>query len=358
MRVASVNQDAGIGPAREKGAAVHLAALRTALSELGADVLPLDEPDDGRLLAQLAAARVDRGLDLVYERYALGRTAACRFALEHGLPFALEVNAPLVEEARRYRGRAADPADERAEELLFSSASCVYAVSEPLARHARERGARRVEVCPNGVDAQRFRPRADDGLRSELVPPGRVAVGFHGRLRPWHGFELLAGALARALRAGAPLHLVTAGVGDFAGALADRVPSAAHTHFDWVPHDEVARVVACFDVLPLAYPPDAPLYFSPLKLAEGMAVGAVPVAPDAGDWCRLLEHRRNALLYPLGDERALADALGELARDAHLRARLGAAARETALGLSWRSVAERVLGLAREPLAGARGAGR
>nr|MBA2765595.1 glycosyltransferase family 1 protein [Solirubrobacterales bacterium] len=41
----------------------------------------------------------------------------------------------------------------------------------------------------------------------------------------------------------------------------------------------------------------------------------------------LVRHGRNGLVLPAGDAAALAGALRELAADAHLRARLGAAAR-------------------------------
>ena len=34
----------------------------------------------------------------IYERYALGKSAAARFAIKHGIPLVLEVNAPLAYE--------------------------------------------------------------------------------------------------------------------------------------------------------------------------------------------------------------------------------------------------------------------
>lgn len=344
MKVAFVNQDPGIDPAREKGAAVHLRALRAALAGCGAEVVALDEPDDSVLRAALGAEWGRGPFDLVYERYALGRTAACRFAVERDVPFALEVNAPLLEEASRFRGHLPREEEIAAEALLLTHATRVFAVSAPVAAYVRSRGGRRVEVCPNGVDAELFRPRPGSRLRERLAPPGVTTVGFHGRLRPWHGLDLLARAFGLALARGAPLHLLTVGRGDFEAALEPHVPSARRAHFDWMPHEQVAEHVACFDVLALSYREDGPLYFSPLKLAEGMASGAVPVAPRGGDWTRNLRHGENALLYELGDAHELAGALQSLC-DPELRARLGAAARETAQRLSWRVVAERVLEL-------------
>ena len=74
MRVACVNQDPGIQPDRHKGAAVHLAAMRAAFASLGADVIALDEADGGRLRQRLETVWREAPIDLVYERYALGRS--------------------------------------------------------------------------------------------------------------------------------------------------------------------------------------------------------------------------------------------------------------------------------------------
>src|SRR5207302_1817304 len=42
-------------------------------------------------------------IDVIYERYSLWGHAALRFARDHGIPFLLEVNAPLRLEQARYR---------------------------------------------------------------------------------------------------------------------------------------------------------------------------------------------------------------------------------------------------------------
>ncbi len=63
--VLSVNQDAGIGPGRNKGAAVHLNAMRAAFSGLGADCRAMDEADDARLENSLRAALEEGPVDLI-----------------------------------------------------------------------------------------------------------------------------------------------------------------------------------------------------------------------------------------------------------------------------------------------------
>ena len=346
VRIAFVNQDRGIDPGRAKGAAVHLLALRSALRARGADVVAFDEHDDVALEAALAEASEHAPFDLVYERYALGKTTASAFAERQRVPFALEVNAPLLEESSRWRGYEAAPEDARAEELLFSRAARVFAVSTPIADYVRRRGARDVAICPNGVDADVFVPAQLSELRAELAPAGRTVIGFHGRLRPWHGLELLGEAAQMLLERGADLQVITLGAGDYEQTLAQFVPRDRHTHLAWVPHDDVARYVGCFDLLPLCY--GSEVYFSPLKLAEGMACGAVPVVPPCGDWMRFLRHEHNALVYRAGDAAALGDAIERLATTPLLRDELSRASVATARSMSWTAIADEVLAVARE----------
>jgi glycosyltransferase involved in cell wall biosynthesis len=347
VRIVCLNQDAGIGPARKKGAAVHLAAMRAAFEELGAEVMPLDEAVEGRAEAGLTAALEDGPIDLVYERYALGKAAAARFCRARGLPLVLEVNAPLADEAALYRGAPADPSAAEHDRELFGAAALVLAVSDGVARYAVERGAvpERVHVRANGVDARRFRPRPhDDPVRARLVPEGRFALGFHGRLRPWHGFELLARAAACLLGAREPVHLVLVGEGEFEPALAAAsVPAERVTRVGWVPHEEIGPYVASFDALPLTYAPDAPCYFSPLKLTEAMACGVVPVLPDLGDLARMATDGQDALFYPPGDLDALVGALRGLRADRARRARLASGAIASARQRTWSGIAAFVL---------------
>jgi glycosyltransferase involved in cell wall biosynthesis len=343
VRIVCLNQDAGIAPGRKKGAAVHLAAMREAFTVQGAAVAALDEADEAKVEARLAAFG---GIDLVYERYALGKARGARFCRERGIPLVVEVNAPLAEEETRYRG-----AEEAAEwsvrdRELFADAALVIAVSSEVAKYAVARGARpeRTHVRANGVDTARFRPRgAADPVRAKLVPEGRFALGFHGRLRPWHGFGLFARAAERLLAADAPIHLVLIGEGEFEKELEGRVPPERVTRIPWVEHHEIGPYVASFDVLPLTYDPDAPCYFSPLKLAEAMACGVVPVLPRLGDLENAATHDVDALFYRAGDLEELLAAIRALMRDRARYERLSRGAVSSAQSKSWDAIAKFVL---------------
>lgn len=346
MRVASVNQDRGIGPDRTKGAAVHLRAMRDAMRSLGAEVVAFDEPDDRRLLDDLERESARAAFNLIYERHALGKAAAGGFAAARGIPHIVEVNAPLAEEASRYRGRPEAERDRQEDARVFRDAELVVAVSNPVARYCIERGApaHSVQVWPNAVDTEAFHPGAcPDALRAELVPHGRVAVGFHGRLRPWHDFGSLVATCVALLETGCELQLVLVGTGDFAAEIDGRIPDDRVTQVGWVDHGEVPSYVAAFDLLPLTYSPEAPCYFSPLKLAEAMACGVVPLVPDLGDLPEAVRHDEDGWVYPAGDLGALADAMKRLVTDAPERTRLQERAALAVRDRTWVGLARRAL---------------
>jgi len=350
VRIACVNQDRGIRPERKKGAAVHLREMRRSFRALGADVLAVDASDPAEVRTHLETSWDEAPIDLIYERFSLGATAASEFASDRHVPLALEVNTPLVEEEERWRGPVGDEVRSQ-ERRVMQNAQIVVTVSNEVARYTLERGVSpdRVFVFPNGVDTERFHPRAaSDPLRARLVPPGRFALGFHGRLRGWHGFGRLAEACGRMLAEGHPIHLVVVGEGDFEQALEGHVPADRFTRVPWVDHDEVPAYVASFDALPLTYLPDAPCYFSPLKLAEAMACGVVPVVPDVGDLTKVVRHEENGLVFPIDDLDAFVSHVRRLILEAEFHQALSSAAVKTALEMSWTRIAgfvlERTLG--------------
>lgn len=365
MRLAHLVDDLGIAWGGPKGASVHVAELARALAAEGAEVLVLvtavhdpapppppgvtvemlPGPGKGASTAERVAAAPARAAwvsdvlrrwqaDAVYERVALHTTVGIEAAADRGVGHLAELNAPLPEEAVRYRSLDDPGLAFELEGRVLAGSDAVLAVSSPLARYAADRGARRVEVGPNAVDPGRFRATADAGLQ----PPTAV---FTGRLRPWHGAATLADAW-QLLGAGAP-RLVVVGDGDGR----DRLVAAGAEVTGAVPHDRVPGLLAGAQIGVVPYPADAPTYFSPLKLFEYLAAGLAVVAADipgvrdaAGDV---------AVLVPPGDPAALAAAVAALVADPDRRARLGAAGRATVLARhTWAQRARRVLALADE----------
>ncbi len=119
-------------------------------------------PDAVRLLHNgtffNTAAKIVRRLspEFIYERYSLWGIAGFTLAKRYRVPFALEVNAPLVYEQQRYRQKLAWPRLARWMECrVWQGANPVIVVSEPLHNHLIEAGvaSEKIRVLPNAVDA-------------------------------------------------------------------------------------------------------------------------------------------------------------------------------------------------------------
>ena len=77
----------------------------------------------------------------------------------------------------------------------------------------------------------------------------------------------------------------------------------------------------------------------PMAIIEAFAFGIAVVATPVGAIPELIDHERNGLIVPVGDVKALADALRALIVDFELRGRLGNAAhREPPEEIQCRSV--------------------
>jgi glycosyltransferase involved in cell wall biosynthesis len=361
MRLAYLSTDSGIAYGGTKGASVHLQELTTALADAGAEVLlivascsqdaapppgvtleVLPGPGKGARAAERLEAEQEReawleerlgrfGADLLYERLALHSAAGSVAARALHIPHVVEVNAPLPAEAERYRRLDLREDADRLEQAVLTDADVVLAVSRPLAAYARSRGARRVEVFPNAVSASSVRVR-----RRDHDPP--VAV-FTGSLRPWHGIDSIAEAWAL-LGAEAPELLV---VGDGPGRALLEAAGARVT--GPVPHTEVPDYLAESNIGLAPYAPDAPDYFSPLKLFEYLAAGLATIAADLPG-VRDVVTEETAVLVPQGDAPALAGAVATLAADRERRRRLGEAGRAlVATYHTWQHRAQSILEL-------------
>jgi glycosyltransferase involved in cell wall biosynthesis len=366
MRLAYLSTDPGVAYGGTKGAAVHVEEVVGALAAAGAQVLLVvagvapDAPDpppgvtldvlpgpgkrssaaerleaEPRRAAWLRARLAGFGAAALYERLGLHSAAGSEAARAVGIPHLVELNAPLRDEAARYRrlDRAADA--ERLERAVLGGADVVFAVSEPLTRYATARGARHVELLPNAVALERFTPARHGGH-------GRPTAVFAGTLRPWHGVDTIAEAWARLGRDAPALLIVGDGHGrELLEAAGARVTGA-------IPHAEVPALLAGAQIGLAPYAAAAPDYFSPLKLFEYLAAGLATVVADLPA-VRAIVTPEEAVLVPRGDAGALARAVAALGDPAR-RARLGAAGRAlVAAEHTWAQRARRILAATAEP---------
>lgn len=212
------------------------------------------------------------------------------------------------------------------------AACCVVACNSQAVEQLRAVGADPILV-PHGVDLTAFSPR-------RRPPGGRIELLAVGRLVAKKGFDVLIESLAL-LDFDWRLRIV--GEGPLLRQLQDlahrRTPHGsvefvgAKTHAELPSIYHGADIVAVPSVIDAAGDRDG----LPNVVLEAMACGLAIVGSDVAAIPTAIEHRITGLLAQPGDVRGLANALGELAKDADLRIALGASARsraESQFGLS------------------------
>ena len=274
--------------------------------------------------------------DLIYERYSLFGIAGRLAADTLGLPFILEVNAPLVYEAGRYRKLHQVGLAKSIESFLFSKADHLVAVSSGLQEYILKIAPQaKISVIPNGVSLENF-DSAESSVdwRKKLTrhPDTDFIIGFVGSIKPWHGVEVLIAALANLHTEDEQCSLCIVGNGDknYQSQLEAQCNKSGLKHrvnfFGAVPYESIPAVMKSMDVLVAPYPEMENFYFSPLKIFEYMASGRPIVSSSIGQINDVLTNEKNALLVPAGDTKALSQALIRLKHDSQLSKGLSRAA--------------------------------
>jgi glycosyltransferase involved in cell wall biosynthesis len=361
MNVAYVCADRGVPLLGTKGASVHVRAITAALNARGHDVYVLcgrlgdgnpppavadirrceSDRDIDRALGELAASS---GLDVVLERYSLNSGAARRTSTRLGIPLVLEVNAPLVLEAARWRGLTDVTRHLSNERSAFQTADALIVVSRALAEYVEAVAPQTpTHWVPNGAAIDRI-ASADQPTRAEGTGSAMV-VGFTGSMKAWHGLQELLEVFAGVHATHPDSVLVIAGSGPEEHALRE-CARTDHRLRDCVsfagavPHDDVPALLATFDVGVAPYVATGDFYFSPLKVAEYLAAGLPVVHPRLGDLCDMVGDA--GVAYDPKERAGLASALEQVLGDPVLRRRCRAAARSRARACSWDATAAAV----------------
>lgn len=296
---------------------------------------------------RLRRAYLEHRPDVLYERHNLFLLAGAWMKRAYGIPYLLEVNAPLYEERAKHGGLALARLARWTERHVWRTADHVLPVTGVLGDiiASNDVDASRITVVPNGINQSDFsgQPSTEEAKRA-LGLDNRVVLGFTGFVRDWHGIDAVIDFIAASSHQ--TLQLLVVGDGPVRAELeaqARRLGLGERVRFTGVlPRHEIPRYVSAFDV---ALQPASTSYASPLKLFEYMALGRAIVAPAQPNILEVLRHEDNALLFAAGDADSFKQQLSRLVGDADLRQRLGDGARRSLIrdGYTWNRNAERVI---------------
>lgn len=234
----------------------------------------------------------------------------------------------------------------------YRRAARIQAASGIIATAAREQApalADRIRIVPNSIDCSAFAG----------APPARpagapVTIGFIGRINPEKGLVTLAtaaGLLAQKTDL-PPWRIVLRGPADiprggggpaFVQALQSHAPALwrdGRLALAGPVFDPAALVQAYRELDVFCYPTEAAEgEAQPVAVLEALAAGLAVVATDLPCFADQLRTGHNALLVPPAHPAALAEALGQLVRDAGRRAAMAARGREAIWALDDAAIA-------------------
>jgi colanic acid biosynthesis glycosyl transferase WcaI len=211
---------------------------------------------------------------------------------------------------------------ERLEAWSYRSADYVNAVTEGIRTTlVAERGvpAEKVLFLPNGVDAERFSPRAaDTELRIRLGLSGKKVILWAGTLGFAHGIENILAA-AKLLEGAPETHFLFVGDGSAKKQLQERAIELRLSNVTFL--DPVANrdLAAYFSIATagLASLADIPVHerARPSKIFPVLASGKPLVFVGRGECAKLVADSSAGVVVPPGDPHALAVAINALASD-------------------------------------------
>lgn len=241
----------------------------------------------------------------------------------------------------------------RLETEACMEADRVITITNALKEELVRRGvpSEKIDVVPNGVDTDRFRPRPRDAALGEKLglKPDHVVVGYVGSILDYEGLDDLLHAIRLCVDRGLS-NLRALIVGDGAAyqdclELARKLRLDEHVIFTGrVPHAEVESYYSLIDVTPF---PRKPLpvceMVSPLKPFEAMAMGKCVIVSSVAALAEIIGERPIGFISEKGSIEALAQVIAHVAGDGELRRTIGEEARRFVVAeRDWRILARRV----------------
>lgn len=226
------------------------------------------------------------------------------------------------------------------EKLGLVSADLVLVNSAAVEKEIRAHDLpiKRVEIVPNGVDLETFRPAAD-------WPNDGGYILFVGRLVPQKGVTFLLQALSVVLQRCPDTRLIVAGDGEldlFLKRIARHLGIPHRVTFvDWKTGPDLVELYqrAKLVVVPSCYEP-----FGIVAL-EAMACARPVIASRTGGLVEIVEDGVNGFLVEVANYLQLAQRMVTLIEDNERRRKMGQEGRRRAAEFSWNQIGERTLEL-------------
>ena len=195
------------------------------------------------------------------------------------------------------------------------------------------------EIIPNGIDFKHF---ASETAPYPEYQDGKLNILFVGRLEKRKGLRYLLEAYSKLKWEQPNIRLIVVGPGN-----PDKESYRILSSHNLQDVEFVGRV--SYDDLPRYYA-SSDIFCSPatgaesfgIVLLEAMAAGKPVVASDIEGFRGVMTEGEQGMFVPKKDSDALAKTLGNLAKDAELRNKLGAQGRRLAEEYRWEVVAGRV----------------
>lgn len=258
--------------------------------------------------------------------------AAWRAAERTGLPFRVQIHTDIMSQWYR-RTSWKERIRWLVARMIIPRASCIRAVSERIKRSLVTAGLAREEriaILPIWTDVDRFQKAA---LATPRAPSDVFRMITVGRLVDKEkNFSLLIRAMAELVKSVPQARLTIVGEGPDRGkyeALIKTIKLEKHVFLFGKGGDDLPEMLARHDLFVL------PSWFEGWGRAvvEAMAAGLPIVMTDVGLAGELVRDGIEGRVVPVGDKKALFEALFELLQNFSLRERLGIAARAAAAGL-------------------------
>lgn len=275
----------------------------------------------------------------------LGRSAL-QAARGLGIPALTGMHTNFAQYSRHYGVGLLSPIIQRYLRQFHNRSSGTLTPTREMADTLLQYGFRNIHTWPRGVDAELFDPgRRDPTLRTQWGADATAPVVLYvGRIAPEKNVDLALRAY-RAIAAKIPAaRFVLVGDGPARERLQHACPEAVFTGAKV--GEELARHYASGDLFLF---PSLTETFGNVVL-EAMASGLAVIAYDTAAAKELIEDGENGRVSSPGDETAFVRQARDLARQPEAFARLGTAARATALQHAWPAVIARLETLFRDLL--------